>query len=421
MLLTLIAFVSTESRLFLPPPLVAKPCIRPAISTTSSPLAAVATLLAKELPDSFPGASSSATWNAPIGLASVPCFFTCVATLAVARPATVAAKRQSKKKTDAGSGPRQRTSRSGLAKARQEDTTRSQNANAQLARRAVLSAAVSGLALKQVRSAGAASPDLSSPSQPSATAVAPDITSRVRLGIVIGNQPPQFIVIGLYGIAAPLSVKTFEELCAGSLAEAPGVSYTGSIVSEVVRDQYILAGRPAAGVSKFVERELDRTGYVRETMVNKAERLTNDESNTLSHDRAGIVSMARGGGAFEFLITPRANPQLDQSRIVIGEVVDGLNVLNALNELPTRKPSEQRDALGLASFLGLKAGVGLGVIGAVGRTSFGGTPGLAFAAARTALGLGAAAFVGGEDPRVRSRELDNRPLTKVRVLNAKVL
>ena len=112
----------------------------------------------------------------------------------------------------------------------------------------------------------------------------------------------------------------------------------------------------------------------------------------------------------------------DKDRLVIGEVVEGLDVLEVLNALPTRLPSTGRDLSGLASLYGLKAGVGLGVIGIVGRVpGLQGLGSLGFNVGRGALGLGAAAFVGGDDPRIRARELDDRPLSKVRLARVKVL
>lgn len=117
-------------------------------------------------------------------------------------------------------------------------------------------------------------------------------------------------------------------------------------------------------------------------------------------------------------VASRAIQALDSDLIVIGEVLDGFDVLEALNELPTRLPSQQRELSGLASLLALKAGVGLGVVGLAGRGGLG-DAGRAFTAVRLSLGVGAAALVGGvDDPRIRSRMLDNRPLTKVRLLSA---
>jgi len=275
---------------------------------------------------------------------------------------------------------------------------------AALARRALLAAAI-GCTMDR-RSAIAMVPQ-------------PEITSRARLAITIGDAPAQFVTLGLYGTAAPASVKTFESLCTGTLDWAPGLSYSGSAVSQIVKDRYITAGKLSGGDAKGIERSIDRTGYVRSVMVDRAAQLANTDANALSHDRAGLLSVPKGGGAFEFMLTPTSNAQLDGSRIVIGEVVDGMGVLTSLNTLAVNVPSTQRDLLGLAALYGLKAGVGLGVVGIVGRTGVANNA--ATISLRVGAGAGAAALVGGDDPRVRSREVAYRPLKRVRILNAEVL
>ena len=256
--------------------------------------------------------------------------------------------------------------------------------------------------------------------RPAVAADAPQITDRVRLTVSIGSAPGRDLVIGLYGTEAPSAVRNFLGLSAGSIDGMP--SYSGSMVSKVVKDTYILAGRPAAGDTRSVEQSIDSYGYVRKSFVDRAQDLRNSDENSLLHDRAGLVSVPRGGGAFEFMLTPAANLELDRDRLVIGEVMEGQDVLAALNELPTRKPSQQSELSGLASLYGLKAGVGLGVIGVIGRVpGLKGVGGFGFSAGRAALGLTAAALVGGEDPRIKARELNDRPLSKVRIVRARVL
>ena len=74
-------------------------------------------------------------------------------------------------------------------------------------------------------------------------------------------------------------------------------------------------GSLSGGSTRSVDREIDATGYVRSEMVDRASAYTNDDANTLSHDRAGLLSMRRGGGSFEFGLTPAPNPVLDLARV----------------------------------------------------------------------------------------------------------
>ncbi|EOD36140.1 hypothetical protein EMIHUDRAFT_226708 [Emiliania huxleyi CCMP1516] len=249
----------------------------------------------------------------------------------------------------------------------------------------------------------------------------PQITSRAELRIAIGDSPPQTLSLGLYGTAAPESVALFEGLCRGiSDAGRPPktLTYAGSSISRIERDRIIVGGSLSGGNGRKVDREIDATGYVRTETLSRADAFANDDSNALPHDRAGLLSMRRGGRAFEFGLTPCANRALDATRIVVGEVLGeadggaGLRLLSTLNDLPARQPSAVSELGGVAALLGL----GLGFAGLVGQ-------GLRLARrealAAAGLGTAAASFV-GTDPR-EGRDLAYRPLTKVRIVSASVL
>mmetsp|Transcript_50424 Transcript_50424/g.56267 ORF Transcript_50424/g.56267 Transcript_50424/m.56267 type:complete len:152 (-) Transcript_50424:248-703(-) len=56
----------------------------------------------------------------------------------------------------------------------------------------------------------------------------------------------------------------------------------------------------------------------------------------------GMVSMKRGGGAFEFTVTPVYNPALDRDTedlIVVGRIADeeSMALIDDINTIPTRK------------------------------------------------------------------------------------
>ena len=265
-----------------------------------------------------------------------------------------------------------------------------------------------------------------------AEAARPAITSRARLDIKIGDARPRPLTVGLYGEAAPSSVSLFESLVAGNLdgggltysgssVSGGGLTYSGSSVSRIERDRLIIAGSLAGGSTRAVEREIDRTGFVRSETVSRAEKFTNRDSNTLSHDRAGLLSMRRGGGAFEFALTPAANSALDATRLVIGETLgdddgENLRLIAELNELSVRQPSAVSELGGVAALYGLRLGLGFGFAGLVGQ-------GLSLsrrsALACTALGTAAAQLI-GSDPRDQP-DLSYRPLTKVRIVSASLL
>ena len=164
--------------------------------------------------------------------------------------------------------------------------------------------------------------------------------------------------IGLYGEAAPESVALFQGLC-GSGTLPPELRYRSSSCTRIEQGKSIVCGRLSAGSAARIDREIDATGYVRSSLVSLAEQYTTADANALSHDRAGLVSMKKGGGQFEFVLTPAANPALDASNIVIGEVISGRELLQALDNVPTRRPSKDSEVGGLIWALGACAQPGL--------------------------------------------------------------
>ena len=57
--------------------------------------------------------------------------------------------------------------------------------------------------------------------------------------------------------------------------------------------------------------------------------------------------MRRGGGAFEFALTPKPNPAADVEWTVVGEVLSG--PLQTLNSVPARKPTASSTLYGAAA------------------------------------------------------------------------
>jgi cyclophilin family peptidyl-prolyl cis-trans isomerase len=68
----------------------------------------------------------------------------------------------------------------------------------------------------------------------------------------------------------------------------------------------------------------------------------------LRHDRPGILSMANAGpdtGGSQFFITHVATPWLDDRHAVFGEVVEGMDVANALRERDPQRDRELGDRI----------------------------------------------------------------------------
>lgn len=69
---------------------------------------------------------------------------------------------------------------------------------------------------------------------------------------------------------------------------------------------------------------------------------------TLRHDRPGILSMANAGpntGGSQFFITHIPTPHLDRRHAVFGEVVEGMDVVNAIRERDPQRDRQLGDTL----------------------------------------------------------------------------
>jgi cyclophilin family peptidyl-prolyl cis-trans isomerase len=68
----------------------------------------------------------------------------------------------------------------------------------------------------------------------------------------------------------------------------------------------------------------------------------------LRHDKPGVLSMANAGpntGGSQFFITHVATPWLDDRHAVFGEVVEGMDVVNALRERDPQRDREPGDRI----------------------------------------------------------------------------
>ncbi|AMD85696.1 peptidyl-prolyl cis-trans isomerase A (cyclophilin A) [Capnocytophaga haemolytica] len=120
---------------------------------------------------------------------------------------------------------------------------------------------------------------------------------------------------------APITVANFVSLAEGTNTfvkpEYKGKHYyDGTTFHRVIKDFMIQGGDPTAT-------GMGEPGY----------RFEDEFSPELRHDKKGIISMANSGPATngsQFFITHKATPFLDGRHAVFGEVVKGLDVLDAI-------------------------------------------------------------------------------------------
>ena len=159
------------------------------------------------------------------------------------------------------------------------------------------------------------------------------VTDRIKFSVSIAGEASGELVLGLWRGAAPVSVDTFVQLARGTLAPAPGdapASYERSVAVRVSKDRDVVLGqlKKQGGQTMLV------AGQTRPKVVPVAAPLHSD-ANGVDHASAGLVSVRKGGGSFEFSLTSRSCPLLDKEWLVIGQVLEGMELVERLNTLPT--------------------------------------------------------------------------------------
>jgi len=147
----------------------------------------------------------------------------------------------------------------------------------------------------------------------------------------------------------------------------PGREYHANIVTEkgLVKARLFAEQTPVT-VNNFVF--LAREGYfdgttfhrvIKDFMVQAGDptgtgtggpgyRIPDEFDPDLKHDRPGILSMANAGpntGGSQFFITHVPTPWLDGRHAVFGEVVEGMDVVNAIRERDPARDLQPGDAV----------------------------------------------------------------------------
>ncbi len=207
------------------------------------------------------------------------------------------------------------------------------------------------------------------------TALAADVTDKVYVeikGLPVtddGRDPGvRKIVIGLFGRDAPHSVDKLKKL----MNEKEGLPAAckpkqekllqreqleaNKVYNSCIEGQDKGVNYDYAQIWRVIKGERIDFGSVAGRFVAR-ENPTWEESqpNSLKHDRPGIVSVRRGSvSGFTFTIYPGGNESkstqdLDENQIVVGQVLEGFDVLEALNNVPVVKAAK-------VNYMGLTGG-----------------------------------------------------------------
>eukprot|EP00920_Eleutheroschizon_duboscqi_P014593 GHVT01033855.1.p1 GENE.GHVT01033855.1~~GHVT01033855.1.p1 ORF type:complete len:218 (+),score=30.30 GHVT01033855.1:184-837(+) len=159
-----------------------------------------------------------------------------------------------------------------------------------------------------------------------------EITDKVYFDVSIGGEPPNRIVMGLFGKVVPKTVRNFREICRGNMVEnGVALKYADSKFHRIIPNFMIQGG-------DFTNH--NGTGG-RSIYGAKFE----DENFNLLHTTRGLLSMANSGpgtNGSQFFITTVKTPWLDGRHVVFGHVIEGYEFVQKIEAVGSNsgKPSK---------------------------------------------------------------------------------
>uniref|UniRef100_A0A8V5GG24 Peptidyl-prolyl cis-trans isomerase n=1 Tax=Melopsittacus undulatus TaxID=13146 RepID=A0A8V5GG24_MELUD len=153
----------------------------------------------------------------------------------------------------------------------------------------------------------------------------------VYLEIAIEEQPIGRLLFELFSDACPRTCENFRALCVGgakSRYDGRELTYKNSLFHRIVKNGWIQGGDIISGKGDQGESIYGPT--------------FEDESFSVHHKGRGILGMANKGrhtNASQFYITFQPSPYLDKKYVAFGQLIEGTEVLQRLEAVPTDNES----------------------------------------------------------------------------------
>ncbi|KAF1635265.1 Problable inactive peptidyl-prolyl cis-trans isomerase-like 6, partial [Eudyptes filholi] len=149
----------------------------------------------------------------------------------------------------------------------------------------------------------------------------------VYLEIAIEEQPVGRLLFELFSDACPRTCENFRALCAGGVTsprDGRELTYKNSLFHRLVKNGWIQGGDIITGKGDGGESIYGPT--------------FEDESFSVRHKGRGVLGMANKGrhsNGSQFYITLQPAPYLDKKYVAFGQLIEGTEVLQRLEAVPT--------------------------------------------------------------------------------------